>query len=116
MNDNEHDRELQRLFAKYDPAISVEPFLEQTFAALNRETRRRQLRSGLIYCLSAILIVTLAAATAAPLNADLSELEKGLGSLASSLSPVKSQALIYAATLGLVALARRRLRAFLAPW
>jgi hypothetical protein len=116
MNDSEDDRELQRLFASYDPAINAEPFLGRTCAALNREIRRGQMRSALIYSLSAILIVALAAATAAPLNADLAELDKSLGSLAGSLSPVESQALIYAATLGLGALARRRLRAFLAPW
>jgi hypothetical protein len=116
MNATEADRDLQRLFASYDPVINEEPFLEHAFAALNRELRRARMRSALIYALSAMLIVALAAATAAPLNAGVSVLEKSLRSLAGSFSPLKSQALTYAATLGLLALARRRLRAFLAPW
>jgi hypothetical protein len=39
-----------------------------------------------------------------------------LGSFAGTLSPLKSQVLIYAATLGLIALGRRRIRAFIEPW
>jgi hypothetical protein len=116
MNDIEDDRELQRLFASYDPAITAEPFLEQTFARLNREIRRALMRTAMIYVLSAVLAIGLAATTAAPVNIFLSTLESRLGSFASGLSPVKSQVLIYAATLGLIALGRRRIRAFLEPW
>jgi hypothetical protein len=54
--------------------------------------------------------------TASPLNAAISTLDRHLDSLASGLSPTLSQILIYAATFGLIALARRRLKAFLAPW
>jgi hypothetical protein len=116
MNDTDADRDLQRLFAAYDPAITERPFVEQALAGLNREIRRARARSALLYALCAILITALAATTATPLNAFISALEKSLGSLAGSLSPVKSQVLVYAATLALIALARRRFRAFLAPW
>jgi hypothetical protein len=116
MNDTETDPDLQRLFATYDPAIGAQPFLAQTLAGLNREIRRARMRAALIYALAAILIAALAATTAAPLSGVSAALENSLGSLASHLSPLKSQVLIYAATLGLFALARRRLRTFLAPW
>jgi hypothetical protein len=116
MNDIEDDRGLQRLFAAYDPAITAEPFLEQTLARLNREIRRARMRTAMIYGLAAVAAVGLAATTAVPMNIFLATLEKNWGSFAGSLSPLKSQVLIYAATLGLLALARHRLRAFLEPW
>ena len=116
MNDNGADRDLQRLFAAYDPALSAQPFLDQTFSGLNREIRRARIRTTLIYASSAILITAVAAMTASPLNAAISTLDRHLDSLASGLSPTLSQILIYAATFGLIALARRRLKAFLAPW
>jgi|HubBroStandDraft_5_1064220.scaffolds.fasta_scaffold393707_2 hypothetical protein len=116
MNDNEDDRDLQRLFAGYEPAITAEPFLGQILAGLDREIRRAQLRSAVVYVLTATVIIAVAAATAAPLAVFMHALETSLGSFATELSPLKSQALIYVATLGLIALGRRRLRAFIEPW
>ncbi|MGC1457348.1 MAG: hypothetical protein WA825_03620 [Steroidobacteraceae bacterium] len=116
MNETEADPDLQRLFTTYDPAICAQPFLEQTFAGLNREIRRARMRSALSYALAGLLVIGLAATTAAPLSGVMATLENSFASLASHVSPLKAQALIYAATLGLLALARRRLSTFLAPW
>ncbi|HEV2703784.1 MAG TPA: hypothetical protein VGV09_19320 [Steroidobacteraceae bacterium] len=115
MNDNDGP-DLLRLFAGYDPVIPADQFLGQTLAVLNREMRRARVQSLISYVLSALMIVALVAVTAAPLNAFMHTLQLRLDTAAGGLSPVQSQVLIYAVTLGLVALARRRLGAFLAPW
>jgi hypothetical protein len=73
-------------------------------------------RSAVIYVLSATVIMGVAAATAAPLSVFMHSFASRLGSFAGTLSPLKSQVLIYAATLGLIALGRRRIRAFIEPW
>jgi len=72
--------------------------------------------TSLVTVSPATVIIAVAAATAAPLAVFMHALETSLGSFATELSPLKSQALIYVATLGLIALGRRRLRAFIEPW
>jgi hypothetical protein len=116
MNDTHDDRNLQRLFADYDPAMAAEPFVDQTLVGLDREIRRARVRTATRYAIAIVLITVVAAATATPLNAVSSALDNTLRALAMGLSAVKAQALIYAATLGLLALARRRIRGFLEPW
>lgn len=115
MNDDDGP-DLQRLFAGYEPTITAEPFLDQALAALHREIRRAQVASAIRYVLSALLIVGLVAVTAAPLTRFMHALETNLEGIARGLSPAMVQVLVYAATLGSIALARRRLAAFLAPW
>ncbi len=114
MNDDGPD--LQRLFASYEPAIPAEPFLDQTLASLHREIRRAQLESLVSYVLAALLIMGLVAITAAPMSAAMHALETRLDALGRWLSPGMAQVLVYAATLGFIAIAHRRLAAFLAPW
>jgi hypothetical protein len=116
MNDTHDDCNLQRRFADYDPAMAAEPFVDQTLAGLDREIRRARVRTATRYGVAVILITVVAAATATPLNAVSSALENTVATLAMGLPAAKAQALIYAATLGLLALAWRRIRGFLEPW
>ncbi len=116
MKDIGEDRELQRLFSSYDPAIAAAPFVGRVLARLDREMRRARMRAAIVYVLAAILIAVLVATTATPLNGAISAVETTLRSLGSSLLPLRSQALIYGVTLALLVVARRPLRTFLAPW
>lgn len=116
MNEDEADRDLRRVFTSYAPPIAAQPFLEQALAGVNRQIRRERIQTALLYVLSAIFIAAVAAATAVPLSAAIATFNKHLDSMTGSLSPTLTQVLIYAATLGLIALGRRRLRAFLEPW
>jgi len=85
MNDDGPD--LQRLFASYEPAITAEPFLDQTLVSLHREIRRAQRQSVVSYVLSALVILGLVAATAAPLTVFMRALETSLTAIASGISP-----------------------------
>jgi hypothetical protein len=113
---DENDRDLQRLFAAYAPVIAEEPFLAQTGEALIRQLRRARVRSVISYALLGVVGVAVAAATAAPLNAFGMVIEKAVNSASFSLSPVASQAVVYATTAIVLVLGRRRIRAFLSPW
>lgn len=113
---DENDRDLQRLFAAYAPVMPEEPFLAQTGMALMRQIRLARVRSVISYALLGAVGVAVAAATAAPLNAFCIVIERALSSTSFDLSPVASQAVVYASTAAVLVLGRRRIRAFLGPW
>jgi hypothetical protein len=113
---DDSDRDLQRLFAAYAPVLPEEPFLAQTGVALLRQIRRARVRSVIGYALLGVIGVAVAAATAGPLNAFCTAIEKTVNSANFALPPVAAQAVVYATTAAVLILGRRRIRAFLGPW
>jgi len=110
------DPKLRELFARYAPPIEEQPFLAEAHRLLERAERRARVRSAMLYAALLGIGVWVSLVSLATIDAWWSSLEALLVRLTAGLSPMGAQLSIYGGTLAAGLLARRRIRALLAPW